>query len=112
MRTTLLTTISIITLAFAGNAVAAGANAAVNASNKPIVDSAGHCVHTKWEGTDPCAPQAKTSKSSSSMGSTPFKSSTATPHMSANKAANQPVAKPAAKKHTKKHAKKKPVAAQ
>ena len=59
MRTTLLTTISVITLTFAGNAVAAGSNAAVNASNKPIVDSAGHCVHTKWEGSDPCAASSK-----------------------------------------------------
>ena len=60
MRNMLLATVSLMTLTFAGNAMAAAAeDAAYNKSNKPIYDSQGKCVRTMWQdGVDPCAPAA------------------------------------------------------
>ena len=63
MRTTLLTTLSVIVLGFASQAFAAGAvDAAYNSNNKPIYDSKGNCVRTQWQGkNDPCAAAGKAS---------------------------------------------------
>ena len=59
MRNMLLATVSLMTLTFAGSAMAAAEDAAYNKSSKPIYDSQGKCVRTMWvEGVDPCAPAA------------------------------------------------------
>ena len=58
MRKLLLVTASLVSLSAAPSAFAASADdAAYNKDSKPVYDSLGHCVRTKWQGVeDPCAP--------------------------------------------------------
>jgi OOP family OmpA-OmpF porin len=58
MRKFLLVTASLVSFSLAPTAFAASADdAAYNKDDKPVVDSLGHCVRTKWMGAeDPCAP--------------------------------------------------------
>jgi len=60
MRKFLLVTASLVSFNLASGAYAGPAeDAAYNKSNRPIVDTQGDCVRTKWmDDKDPCAPDA------------------------------------------------------
>lgn len=57
MRTTLIITTGLITLAFAASAFAASSeDAAYDKNQQTVIDSRGNCVRTQWEdANDPCA---------------------------------------------------------
>lgn len=60
MRKTLLVTASVLSFSLVTSAFAAPAeDAAYNKSSRPIVDTKGDCVRTKWlDDKDPCSPDA------------------------------------------------------
>lgn len=64
MRKFFLVTVSLVSFNLAGSAYAGPAeDAAYNKSDRPIVDSQGDCVRTKWmDDKDPCAPAAAPKK--------------------------------------------------